>query len=316
MTNLNKRLENARELSWKNFGKVFTAYLPGMFSYDGTKGDYPAVSMTGRKCALQCDHCKAQLLKTMPPAVTPDKLVEMALQYEKKGCHGMLITGGCDRKGQFPWNIFATAVKKIKETTGLFISVHSGILDAPTASALKDAGIDQALIDVIGDDSTYKSICHVDHGVSKIYDTIEYLTNEGIDVVPHIICGLEKGSLKHEKSALEAVALFNPKLLVIISLMPLPKTPLWGKIPPGAEEIAEIIIEARHMMPETVLSLGCARQRGDIKKEIMAIDAGVNRMAIPSEEAIEHARGYGLEIKYQRTCCSVSKPFPADGWNI
>lgn len=314
MTDFKKRLKDARDLSWKNFGKVLTAYLPGMFTYDGIKGDYPAVSMTGKKCALQCDHCKAQLLRTMPPAVTPEKLVEMAVQYEKKGCHGILITGGCNRKGQLPWDRFLQSVKKIKDTTGLLISVHSGILDAPTAKGLKDAGIDQALIDVIGDDSTYKRICHVEHGVSKIYDTIEYLTDTGMDVVPHIICGLEHGSTKHEKRALKAVSAFNPGLLVIISLMPLPKTPLWGKIPPSAEEIAEIIIEARHMMPDTVLSLGCARQRGDIKNEILAIDAGVNRMAIPSEEALEHASEYGLEIKYQKTCCSVPNQFPVDRW--
>jgi uncharacterized radical SAM superfamily protein len=285
-----------------------------MFSYDGIKGDYPAVSMTGKKCALQCDHCKARLLRTMPSAVTPEKLVQMARGYEKKGCHGILITGGCDREGRLPWNRFISSVKKIKETTGLFVSVHSGILDPPTAKGLKDAGIDQALIDVIGDDSTYRKICHVDHGVEKIFSTIEHLTDEGVNVIPHLVCGLEHGSIKYEGIALKKLSRFNPDQLVIISLMPLPKTPLWGKIPPAAEEIAEIIIEARHMMPQTVLSLGCARQRGDIKNEILAIDAGINRMAIPSEEAIEHAREYGLDIKYQKTCCSVPLSFPVERW--
>ncbi len=77
----------------------------------------------------------------------------------------------------------------------------------------------------------------------------------------------------------------------------------------------EIIIKARLMMTDTVLSLGCARQRGDIQKELLAIDAGINRMAIPSEEAISHAKGYGLEIKYQKTCCSVSLPFEREGWS-
>ena len=313
MSDFKKRLKDARELSWQNFGKVFTAYLPGMFSYDGVKGDYPAVSLTGKKCALQCDHCKARLLRTMPPAVTPEKLVEMARDYERKGCHGILITGGCDREGRLPWRTFLSSIKRIKETTGLFVSVHSGILDVATAKELKDAGIDQALIDIIGDDSTYRKICHVDHGVEKIYDTIEHLTGEGVDVIPHLICGLENGSIKHEEAALKKISGFTPGQLVIVSLMPLPKTPLWGKTPPAAEEIAEIIIKARHMTPHTVLSLGCARQRGDIKKEILAIDAGINRMAIPSEEAIEHARGYGLEIKYQKTCCSVPALFQVDG---
>jgi lipoyl synthase len=314
MDNLKDKLKQARELSWKNFGKIITMYLPGMFSFDGVKGDYPAVSMTGKKCSLLCDHCKGQLLRTMPAALTPEELIEKAVQYEKKGYHGILVTGGCDREGRLPWKDFLPAVKEIKTRTSLFVSGHSGILDAETAKGFRDAGVDQALMDVIGDDSTYQKICHVNHGVSKIYDTIKFLADEGIDFIPHIICGLEHGSIKYEENALETAAQYNPRQLVIISLMPLPKTPLWGRIPPTAEEIAEIIAKARLMMPDTILSLGCARQRGDIKKELLAIDAGINRMAIPSEEAIEHAKNYGLEIKYQKTCCSVSKAFHINGW--
>jgi uncharacterized radical SAM superfamily protein len=315
MGNLTVRLRQARELSWKNFGKTITMYLPGMFSFDGIKGDYPAISMTGKKCSLLCEHCRGQLLRTMPAALTPEELVEKAVRYEKKGCHGILVTGGCDREGRLPWKEYLTAVKEIKKKTGLFVSAHSGILDEETAKGFEEAGVDQALIDVIGDDSTYQNICHVNHGISRIYDTIKFLTDEGVDVIPHIICGLEHGSIQYEENVLKTVAGFNPRQLVIISLMPLPKTPLWGRTPPTAEEIAEIIVTARLMMPDTILSLGCARQRGDIRKEILAIDAGINRMAIPSEEAIEHAKGYGLEIRYQKTCCSVSLPFEVNGWH-
>ena len=315
MNTLKDHLKQARELSWKNFGKTITMYLPGMFSIDGVRGDYPAISMTGKKCSLLCDHCKGQLLRTMPAAVTPEELVQKAINYQKKGSHGILITGGCDREGNLPWKEFLPAVKRIKEKTGLFVSAHSGVLDAETAKDFREAGVDQALMDVIGDDSTYQKICHVKHGVSKIYDTIKYLADEGIDFIPHIICGLEHGSIKYEERALETVAGFHPRQLVIISLMPLPKTPLWGRTPPTAEEIAKIIVKARFMMPDTILSLGCARQRGDIKKELLAIDAGINRMAIPSEEAIEHAKDYGLDIKYQKTCCSVSQPFEIKGWH-
>jgi uncharacterized radical SAM superfamily protein len=107
---------------------------------------------------------------------------------------------------------------------------------------------------------------------------------------------------------------FNIEQLVIISLMPLPKTPLWGKTPPEAEDIAEIIIKARFMMPDALISLGCARQRGDTRLEKYAIDAGIIRMALPSEEAIEHARNYGLEIRYQKTCCSVPQDLSRDKW--
>jgi uncharacterized radical SAM superfamily protein len=314
MTDLNDRLKHSRELSWEKFGKKITMYLPGMFSLDGIRGDYPAISITGKRCSLQCDHCKGQLLRTMPPAITPEALVEKAIDYEKKGCPGILITGGCDRDGRLPWERFLPAVHEIKQKTNMFVSAHSGIIDAETAKGFRKAGVDQALMDVIGDDSTYQKICHVGHGVSRIYETIKYLADEGVDFIPHIICGLEHGNIRYEEKAIEAVSGYRPRQLVIISLMPLPKTPLWGRTPPTAEEIAEIIVKARLIMPDTILSLGCARQRGDIKKELLAIDAGVNRMAIPSEEAIAHAKTYGLEIKYQKSCCSVSLPFERESW--
>jgi len=32
-------------------------------------------------------------------------------------------------------------------------------------------------------------------------------------------------------------------------------------------------------------------------------------MALPSDEAIKLAMDYGLKIRYQRTCCSVSHDF-------
>jgi hypothetical protein len=37
-------------------------------------------------------------------------------------------------------------------------------------------------------------------------------------------------------------------------------------------------------------------------------------MVIPSEEALALARKYGLEVSYQRTCCSVSADFAREEW--
>jgi len=78
--------------------------------------------------------------------------------------------------------------------------------------------------------------------------------------------------------------------------------------------VADIIAEARFKMTGTKISLGCARQRGNSRLEVLAVDAGVNRMALPSEEAIARAMDYGLDIKYQRTCCSVSQDLSGSSW--
>jgi len=48
--------------------------------------------------------------------------------------------------------------------------------------------------------------------------------------------------------------------------------------------------------------------------EFLALEAGVNRMALPSDAVIERATELGLAIRYQRTCCSVSADFSKTYW--
>jgi uncharacterized radical SAM superfamily protein len=96
--------------------------------------------------------------------------------------------------------------------------------------------------------------------------------------------------------------------------MNIPDTLCWQTVSPSPEAIADIIAEARLSLPHTVISLGCARQRGNYEIETLAIKAGVNRMAIPSEEAVLCAKQFGLKMYFQRTCCSVSKEWHDTHW--
>jgi uncharacterized radical SAM superfamily protein len=285
-----------------------------MFRYDGLRGNYPAISITGGQCALSCEHCQGKILEGMISAETSGSLIEKCLDLANRGAHGILISGGCDEEGRLPWEKVISAIGEVKQKTELYISVHCGLVDFPTATRLKEAGIDEALIDVIGDDQTYQDIYHLGFGISRIEQSLESLQKAGLPVVPHIVCGLHHGRMKGERKAVEMISQFDVRQVVIVSLMGIPGTPLWGTTPPNAEEIADIIAETRFKVPEALISLGCARPRGNVPMEIKAIDAGVNRMALPSEEAIEHARAYGLEIRYQGTCCSVSQDLSRENW--
>lgn len=314
MGELKKKLRRARELSWERFGKKITFYVPGMFSYNGIKGKYPALSITGEECALHCDHCAGKLLETMIPASNPGQLVETCRRLKEKGTLGVLLSGGCDREGRLPWDDFLPAISEIKEETGLYISVHCGLLDDETAFDLKKAGVDQALLDVIGDDQTYRDVYHVDFGVSRIASTLKALHRAGLPMIPHVVCGLHYGKIAGEMQALDMIAPFHPEQVVIVSLMGIPGAPM-AKLPgPRAEEIAEVMAEARLKMADSRISLGCARERGNVLIDTLAIEAGVSRMVIPSEEALALAREYGLEISYQRTCCSVAADFSGKEW--
>ncbi len=306
--------KQAREASWERFGRKITFYLPGMFMSDGISGRYPAISITGNRCELRCDHCRGALLSSMIHAESGDSLVKRCIDLEKKGHHGVLISGGCDSKGRLPWVRFISAIEEIKEKTDLFISVHCGIVDDIIARNLKEAGVDQALIDVIGDDETYQDICHVPFGISRIVSSMESLEKAGLPFVPHIVCGIHHGKIRSEKKAVEMIGNFDIRQVAVVSIMRLTGRPTQHLELPDACDVAQIVAQARLAVPAALISLGCARPRGDRSMEILAIDAGVNQMALPSDEAVEHALGYGLEIKYQRTCCSVQKDFSDEGW--
>ncbi|WP_288907486.1 hypothetical protein, partial [uncultured Desulfovibrio sp.] len=160
----NARLERAGALSRRRFGQRVAFYLPGMFVRNGVCGQYPALSVTGVRCAQGCAHCGGQLLKSMPDVSAPQKLLERCRQLAAQGVRGVLLSGGCDGRGRVPWRTLLPAMARVKAETGLFVSVHCGLLDAAAALELKRAGVDQALVDVIGSAATYAQVYHLSDG--------------------------------------------------------------------------------------------------------------------------------------------------------
>jgi uncharacterized radical SAM superfamily protein len=288
-----------------NVTKKITFYIPGMFTYFGEKGSYPSVSITGEKCELQCNHCKGTLLESMISATTPKELIQVGEKLSQTGAQGMLLTGGCSYQGKLPWKDFIPAIYYCKNHLQLLISAHTGLLDRETAEGLAGSRIDQALIDIIGDDETWREVYHIDHGVKKLEETLSLLKESRIPLVPHIVVGINFGKISGEYKALELLQDIPLDALVFVSLMPLSRTPMKKCIPPRAEDIASLITKAKEMYPNTVLSLGCARERGNHQIDLLALESGVDRIAIPSEETVRRAEELGMKIIWERTCCSV-----------
>ncbi len=305
MIDIEELMAKARSISWERFGKKIAFYHPGMFRYYGKWGKYPAISITGDRCELQCDHCKAKLLEPMIHATTPEDLIKTCRNIESRGDIGCLITGGFSEDGTLPWDEFLGAIKTVKEETGLHISVHGGMIDLETARRMKDAGIDQVMLDVIGDDDTMKKVLKLDFGTDEIVKTLSALREADLPVAPHIVVGLDYGNIRGEYEAIQIIKNFEPESVVIVSLMPLKGTPMENVTPPAPEDIARIIATVRIEMPDVQISLGCARDRSNPETCILAVDCGVNRIALPSDEAINKAQNYGLDVEWQGTCCSV-----------
>jgi len=294
-------LARAQALSWERFGRRVVFYLPGMFIVDGVRGRYPAVSITGPVCGLGCDHCSGEILKSMPAAQSPGELIEVCLRLRDRGVEGFLITGGSDRRGRLPWSRFLDALAEVKRRTGLHLSVHSGMVDGPTAAALKQAGVDQANLDIVGAEETWREVMHLADGGALLERSIDALHAAALEMVPHVVMGIHAGRLVGERRALEIVRRCTPKLLVWVVLMPLPATPMAGALPPTLEEAARLLAESRLLFPESEIALGCARPRGEYRRalERIAIDAGVNRVALC------------VEARFRETCCSIGSERPA-----
>ncbi len=280
-------------------------FLPGMFTLFGKTGRYPAVSITGVHCDLMCDHCMAHLLVTMPDCSTPEKLLDYALECDARGDVGLLVSGGSDTEGRLPWEKFAPTLAKIKGKTSLHLSVHTGFATPSQTKLLKEAGVDQALIDIIGTDEVARKIYHIN--LEIVEKSLDAVFSAGLQVVPHVLVGLDYGRESGEEHALEMISKYNPKTLVIIALRPSKQTKMGSIIPPTPERIADIIRLAKKLMPKTFVNLGCARPVGTHKQttDRLAIEAGVDGLAVPSLEAVNYAKSLGIEVEEHPTCCSM-----------
>ncbi|MDH5754820.1 MAG: radical SAM protein [Candidatus Bathyarchaeota archaeon] len=274
--------------------------------YSSSSTDFPTISVTGEGCALKCKHCGGKVLNTMYSATTPEKLFELCVQLKRKGALGCLISGGCLPDGSVPLGKFIDVIGKVKRELGITIFVHTGIIDFDTAEGLRHAGVDTALIDIIGSDETIREIYRLNLTVKAYEDSLRALHEAGIAFVPHVIVGLHYGKLKGELHALKMISKYHPPALVIIAFMPILGTEMEYVAPPKPTDIAKVTVTARLMFPKTPLTLGCMRPKGKhrIKTDILAIKAGVNAIAFPTEEAIKFAEKQGYETTFSSLCCS------------
>lgn len=295
------------------FGDTIHFYAPGMVHFESTfhvavnPMRFPAVSVTGRRCRLQCEHCKGRLLEDMIPATEPEALFKIASDVKRSGGRGMLISGGSDLDGGVPLDAFIPMIRRIKAEIGIEVVVHTGLVKKEKAVDLAAAGIDAAMIDVIGSDETYRSVYHVSDGLAAIEGTMSAFEAAGVGYVPHVVVGIDGGAIKGEAKAVELVAEHRPLAVVVVGLMPLEETPMCDATPPQPEYVARVVVAARLASPGVPLLLGCARPKGDAKSrlDVLAIGAGVNGIAYPSEEGYEYAVARGLFPSVHDECCAL-----------
>jgi uncharacterized radical SAM superfamily protein len=307
---LERLIAASRRRSWDLFGKTIKFYAPSFVRYQtayytAPVKAFPSISITGSSCALRCQHCKGIVLETMIPATTPADLLRVCRSLKEQGSIGCLISGGCLPNGTVPLGRFVETIRTITKELGLKVIVHTGVIQEPMAHALKAAGVDAALLDVIGSDDTIREVYNLEVGIADYESSLQALQRSGLPFIPHVIVGLHHGKLKGEFAAIDMIANYDPAALVIIALIPLRGTPMGRVDPASPAEIVEVIARARLKL-RAPIALGCMRPQGShrVKTDTLAVEAGINAIAYPDPEAVALARTLGLASAFSPQCCS------------
>ncbi len=274
-----------------------------------SKSTWPAISITGGDCKLACDHCKAKILEPMIAARTPQALWREVQEQIAAGAQGMLLSGGSNQRNEVEYGPYYTTIRRIKETFPTFkIALHTALVDFDTARRMQDAGIDAAMMDVIGAQDTITQVYHLKRNVDDFERALEYLVSTKMKVVPHIVLGLHYGHLLGEWNALEMIQRHRPNALVLVVVMPIYASAQRPFITPDAHAIGRFFLDARAALPEIPLLLGCARPPGRVKTQIdaYAVMAGLNGIAHPAEGMVELAQCLHRETHVTPSCCSIA----------
>jgi len=277
---------------------------------DGCAGSsWPAVSVTGADCNLQCDHCKAKILESMVSARSPEALWGVINHQIEAGARGLLLTGGSNIRNEVEYDPFYPVIRRVKDAFPDFrIAVHTALVDGAAARRMEDAGIDVAMMDVIGAQDTVTQVYHLRRPVEDFERSLEALVATRMKVVPHIVIGLHYGALLGEWRALEMVARHRPDALVLVVVMPFYAPENRPFAVPDSADVGAFFLDVRKALPDIPVLLGCARPAGRAKSEIdsYAVLAGLNGLAHPSDGMVELAVRLGRGVRVTPACCSLA----------
>jgi len=171
---------------------------------------------------------------------------------------------------------------------------------------MEAAGVDTAMMDVIGADETISEVYHLDRPVEDFEATLEALCATQMEVVPHIVIGLHYGRILGEARALDIVGRHRVHSLVLVVIMPFYAKPGTFSTP-DVDDVGRIFLEARRRVPDREVLLGCARPPGMHRRvtDAYAVMAGLDGIAFPAEGTLAVANAIGRPAVQEHACCSM-----------
>jgi uncharacterized radical SAM superfamily protein len=272
------------------------------------KNSFPAFSITAAACGLNCDHCQKKILEPMIPATDPDMLDQKVRHLvETQELTGFLLSGGSNKKNEIPYGRYMPIVERLKrDYPYLKIAVHSALLDEARAKEMESAGVDTVMMDVIGANETIEQVYKLNRPVDDFEKTLAALCCTSMEVTPHIVIGLHYGRILGEANALDIVSRYPVNALVLVVIMPFYAVPGTFETP-ATSDVGKIFAEAREVLADQQVLLGCARPPGMHKRvtDAYAVMAGLDGIAFPADGAVSVAHTIGRPFEQAHSCCSI-----------
>jgi uncharacterized radical SAM superfamily protein len=272
------------------------------------KNSFPAFSITAGGCALMCDHCEARILEPMIPATRPEVLDRQVRHLiETEDLQGFLLSGGSNKRNEIRYSRFYPVVEQLKrDFPWLRIAIHTALTDEAGAKEMEAAGVDVAMLDIIGAEETIREVYHLDRPVDDFEATLAALCSTSMQISPHIVIGLHYGRILGEENALDILSRHDTKALVLVVIMPFYARPGTFATPETAA-VGRIFLEARRRLSDRQVLLGCARPPGMHKRvtDAYAVMAGLDGIAFPADGAVAVAGMTGRPFHQAHACCSI-----------
>jgi lipoyl synthase len=288
--------------------------------YRNRPNSFLNVSLTGHNCELMCSHCRALLLKDMIDIDSGNgngnlyennRIIKILEKYGSNNVGGLLISGGFDKGGKLPLNDrILSEIRQTKEKFGASIRIllHLGFTSAEAAKAVYKCRIDGVLVNVFSDSQVIREVYNLKDCTSDMfYNNVKLLKKSGLNVSPHLIIGLSDNGIAGEYKSLKAISEIGVSSVVFVIAKRITRHQEFKNSKISVQDIVSLYEHARKLMPDTPVTLGCARPPGEEseKMEIELLSRGINTIAFPSEKAVDFAIKNGIKFAFTEQCCTI-----------
>ncbi len=284
-------LENLLNRAWE----ARNLFFPGQVEFAAPNRTLP-VSVTGHDCQLQCAHCNGVYLQNM---VSLDK----ALSHKGGREKSYLVSGGSNKEGKVPLLDRWAELEELAARGPL--NLHTGLVNEEEARRLSEIA-SVVSFDLPGDNQTISEVYGLKVTMDDYIRSYRFL-QKYTRVIPHICIGLNGGTIKGEYNTLRLLKQEAVEAISMIIFRPTEGTGFSECSSPDPEEAAYFIATARLMFPHIPLYLGCMRPSGRYREivDVLALNAGVNKIVLPSPAARVKAEELGLTVSLSEECCSL-----------